>query len=279
MAGPVLDAPWAGSYYSPELPNDPQTFEAAIVAQLKSATSGFEVAHFPDRPEAYRLTHRVGAALVIMMGGEFGELLSTLPIIQEEIVEFEVGVVSRALGWAYASGDGAGIGAYQMMQAVRLALTGFQVPGFSRIYPKRWRFVKRDDEGGVWYYAITFACKTYALEESTVDNFPLLKKATADERGGQTLEAVPAADYTFDSNDLIQLPDANVALVVVKSQDGTHTYIEGTDYSVSQYNGVLTRLGGLGVIAPGATVQVSYSKADVVIADGAGGTQPTSPSN
>jgi hypothetical protein len=279
MPSPTLDAPWAGTTFSPNVPNDPATFEAAIVAQLKAQINTFEIAHFPDRPENYRLTHRIGAALVIMMGGEFGELLSTLPIIQEDVIEFEVGIVSRALGWAYASGDGAGIGAYQMMEAVRGALTGFQVPGFSKIYPKRWRFVKRDEEGGVWYYALTLACKTYALEESTADNFPLLTRATADERGGESLEALPAADYTFDGSDEIQLPDANVALVVVKSQDGAQTYVEGTDYSVSQYDGVITRLGGLGVIPSGATVQVSYSKADVAIASGAGGTQPTAPSN
>jgi hypothetical protein len=266
MAGPTLDIPWAGTSYSPPVSTDLPTLEAAIVAQLQAEVSGFEVVHFPDVPEKYRMTHRVGAALVIFKDADFGQTLSTDRIVQEVELDFEIGIAVRALGWAYASGDAAGLGAYQMLSQCRAALTGFQIAGCTKMWPKRIRFVDRDEQGGVFYYALTMALKTWWVEQSTVDNYPTLAQVTVLETGGQTTVPVPAADYTFNSSDLIQLPNQNVSSVIVQSRDGANTYFAGTDYSLDPVNGLITRLGGNGVIPVGATVRIAYGWSEVVTA-------------
>ncbi|POZ60220.1 phage tail sheath subtilisin-like domain-containing protein [Chromobacterium alticapitis] len=64
-----------------------------------------------------------------------------------------------------------------------------------------------------------------------------------------------------------------VANVVVKSADGTNTYVAGTDYQVDATYGKLTRLK-TGAIAAGASLKVSYDYADptkVTAADIIGG--------
>ena len=63
--GAMLDAPWAGAIFAPPTPTDIATIEAAIVTQLRAQISSIEIAHYPAEPETWRLTHRVGAALVI----------------------------------------------------------------------------------------------------------------------------------------------------------------------------------------------------------------------
>lgn len=62
------------------------------------------------------------------------------------------------------------------------------------------------------------------------------------------------------SNNTINLSKGNVrgtTFIKVTNSAGTTTYTQGTDYSVSTTNGVVTRLGG-GAIAAGATVVIWY---------------------
>ena len=122
-----------------------------------SQINSIEIAHYPDRPETWRLTHRVGAALVMYKGAQYGELLDTAAIIQERKLEFEIAVMMRDLGWA-VGGDPSGPspGAYAIIEAIRTALTGYRIPGCRKMYPVREKFVKRDKQGGVWTYASTF---------------------------------------------------------------------------------------------------------------------------
>jgi phage tail sheath protein FI len=87
--------------------------------------------------------------------------------------------------------------------------------------------------------------------------------------------AVAATDYTFAA-DKIQLPDRYINAVVVQNQAGTTTYVLNTDYSVNTDTGIVTRIAA-GAIAAGATVRVSYSKANfatVTPALVAGGVNP-----
>ncbi len=73
--GVMLDAPWNGVVFTPQTAIDIATIENAIVNRLSSQISSIEIAHYPDRPETWRLTHRVGAALVRYNGARYGELL------------------------------------------------------------------------------------------------------------------------------------------------------------------------------------------------------------
>ncbi len=263
--GVMLDSPWAGTTFAPPTPLDIATIEAAIVAQLRSQITAIEIAHYPDRPETWRMTHRVGAALVIYKGAQYGDLLDTAAVIQERKLEFEVAVMMRDLGWA-VGGDASGPspGAYSIIESIRTALTGFQIAGCRKMYPLREKFLKRDKQGGVWTYASTFALTTMAVEGSPPENFPLFIKGIALEEGGLTSIAVGAAAYTFDSNGNVQLPHGNVFAVIVTGPGGA-LLVEGTDFTVDRADGIIVARDG-NALLPGETVQIAYAYADQAIA-------------
>src|ERR1700687_5880694 len=181
--GAMLDAPWAGAIFAPPTPTDIATIEAAIVGQLRSQISSIEIAHYPAQPATWRLNHRLGAPQVIYKGAQYGDLLDTAAVIQERKLEFEVAVMMRDLGWAVGSpASGPSPGAYAIIESVRGALTGFQIPGCRKMYPLREKFLKRDKQGGVWTYASTFAVTTMALEGSRTEAFPLFITGIADRK-------------------------------------------------------------------------------------------------
>ena len=83
----------------------------------------------------------------------------------------------RHSGWDVAR-------AYAILESIRAALTGYQVPGARKIFMVSEKFVERDPEGGVWIYLISIALMTLAVEPSTVEEFPLFIKGVAEEIGG-----------------------------------------------------------------------------------------------
>ena len=270
--GAMLDAPWNGVVFTPPTAIDIATIEDAIVNQLRSQISSIEIAHYPDRPETWRMTHRVGAALVMYKGAQYSDLLDTAAIIQERKLEFEVAIMMRDLGWA-VGGDASGPspGAYAIIEGIRTALTGYRVAGCRKMYPVREKFVKRDKQGGVWTYALTFALSTVAVEGSHQDDFPIFIKGIALEEGGQTSITVGAAAYTFNSSQQIQLAHGNVFAVSITGPGGA-ALIQGGDFSVDRANGIVTAIAG-GAISAGETVQIAYTYAEETIAT-AGQSEP-----
>lgn len=269
----MLDTPWSGTVFAPATAIDIASIEDAIVDQLQSQIASIEIAHYPDNPESWRLTHRVGAALVMYKGAQYGGLLDTAAIIQERKLEFEIAIMMRDLGWA-VGGDASGTspGAYAIIESVRTALTGYLVPGCRKMYPLREKFVKRDKQGGVWTYASTFALSTMAVEASHPDDFPLFISGVAMEENDVTSISAAPAFFTFNSNLQVQLAQGNVFDVIVSAAGGV-TLIQGADYAVDRANGIITALAG-GAIAASETVQIAYAYADEVIA-AAGQTDPT----
>jgi Gp37 protein len=145
----VLDSPWGGTTFTPTAPLDIAAIETAIVAQLKAEIGNIvEVTHFPDKPEAYELRHRIGVAMVIYTGGDYGEIMDIGNIAQERTMEFTVGLRIRDLGWAFGGPpSGTSPGAYQVLEGIRVALTGFQPStGCTKMRPVRERFVDRDKQ-------------------------------------------------------------------------------------------------------------------------------------
>jgi hypothetical protein len=277
--GVTLDSAWAGQIFAPPTPLDIATIESAIAAQLRAQVSAIEIAQFPDKPTAYRLTHRIGAALVAWRGTTYGALIDTAAVVQTRRLEFEITLLVRDLGWSFG-GDPSGTnpGAYALLEAIRAALTGLRVPGCRKIFPLREQFQGRDPQGGVWTWSAIYALETIALEASTQDNFPIFIKGVALEDGGQTVKVATSAAYTFDAQNLIQLPVGNVANLVVTPAGGGTPYLAGTDYTLDAVNGIVTMVTG-GAIAPGATVDVAYTYSDTVIAVAGGSSYPSAPTN
>ncbi|HXZ87645.1 MAG TPA: Gp37 family protein [Candidatus Binataceae bacterium] len=279
MAAAVLDSPWTGTSFAPPTPLDIATIENAILTQLRSAIGTIEIAHYPDRPESYRMTHRIGAALVRYEGARYERLMDTAAVVQERRLQFEITLMMRDLGWGVGGqADGTSPGAYALIEEVRAALTGFRVPGCSKMYPLRERFAGRDKQGAVWVYAIRFGLTTAAVEPSSADNFPLFVKGIAQEQSGLTAISLAPAPYTFNTNGQIQLPQGNVSEVALTDPASGIAYKAGTDYSVDAVNGIITR-NPSGAIAAGATVDAAYTYAETATAAAGGGNAPTAPTN
>jgi Gp37 protein len=279
MGAFVLDSPWIGQSYTPPTPLDIGTIEAAIVSRLNAQITMVEIAHFPDKPEAYRMTHRIGAALIRYEGAEYGEVIDSGAIVQERTLKFEVTLMMRDLGWSVGGPPGGGDpGAYAMIESIRGALTGFRVPGCDKTYPLRERFIKRDKQGGVWIYAISFGMRTAAVEASVPDNYPLLTVATAEEQGGITTVSVGPALYQFNQSGQVELPNGNVSAVLVTNVSTGALYAAGTDYALDTVNGIIA-LSPAGTITTGASVNVAYTYAEIVTAISSGGIAPTAPTN
>jgi len=263
--GVMLDSPRTGATFSPPTPLDIATIESAIVTQLRAQINSIEIAHYPDRPETWRMTHRIGTALVIYKGAQYGDLLDTAAVIQERKLEFEVAVMMRDLGWSVGgASSGPSPGAYSIIESVRAALTGFQIPGCRKMYPLREKFLERDKQGGVWRYASTFALTTVAVEGSTSQNFPAFIKGIALEEAGLTTITLGASAYTFDSSGMIQLPHGNVFAVTITTTGGA-PLVNGTDFTVDRADGIITAIPG-GAISANETVQIAYAYAEEVVA-------------
>ena len=293
MGAVVLPFPRQGVQYSPPIPLDIATVENAILARLANAFGGsivngkvtgaaVDIDHYPERAsESYRLTHRVGAVLVRFNGSEYGPVIDTEAVIQERTFKWFVAILMRDLGWSYGGqASGPSPGAYQVVETVRLALSGFKVLGFRKMYPANEEHEGRDKEGGVYYHNAIYRHVTMALEQSTAPNHPILVKAQAFEEGAQTTIQVPIAPLTFTgaAPGAIQLPQINVSNVVVLSDDLSTEYAAGTDYTVDPVAGIVARIA-TGNIGAGATVQIGFNYADSVTSLAGGGAAPLQPNN
>jgi Gp37 protein len=278
----VLDSPWGGETFSPATALDIASIEAAIVAQLAAAIGNIvEVTHFPDRPEAYEMRHRIGVVMVIYNGSEYGKVLDIGNVAQERTLEFSFGIRIRDLGWAFGGPpSGTSPGAYQVLEGIRVALTGFQPnTGCTKMRPVRERFLDRDRQGGVWVYEMIFATRTVAVESYQAPPFPLFTIGTAQEEGGVTVINAGMALLSFSgSPGAIVLGHGNVSAVAVESADLSISYSAGTDYSVDTVNGIIDRIAS-GAIPSNAIVAVSYRYSEITTALASGGSVPFAPSN
>ena len=274
-------------FYDPATPLDINAIEAAIVEQLKNSLSNYlgrqviEVTHFPDKPEAYELRHRIGVAMVIYMGSTFGDILDVGHVAQERTMRFAIGVRIRDLGWAFGGpASGTSPGAYQVLEAIRLALTGFQPStGCTKMAPEREHFLERDKQGGVWVYEMVFMTRTVTVEDYRKPNYPLFIHGTVQEEGGVTGTSIGLAVFQFmGTPNTIALGPGNISDVLMKSLDLSTTYTLGVDYTVDTVNGIIQRLT-TGAISQDSTVLVSYTYADVVTALASGGAVPFAPQN
>lgn len=267
---------WNGTIYNPVVATDIIAAEKAIVAQLGQAINVVEVLAFPSDWETYEPKHQSGSVLVRYDGSTYGDLESADVVVQWRKMNWEMLILVRELGWLFGGEGDQGVGAYGLIEQVRQALTGFIVTGFKPAFPTKDQFIGYRE--GYWAYAAMYAFETTAMQNWTDPVVPLLSKATFNETGGVTSIAVPTAPLTFNGLGHIVLGQQNVSAVVVSNTSSGAVYVLGTDYTLDAVNGIITRLAG-GGIAPGATVNVSYTYADVVTALASGANQPTAPTN
>jgi len=120
--------------------------ERDLVSLLTAALSDLKVEAFPDKPEAYRLTHSHGAVLVGYSGSRMPDPFVLAGNAQKRRLEFQLVVKVRSLR-EHA-------GAYAVLETIRIALAGRDIRG-ARFYPAREQF--EDVSNGVWTYLAVYA--------------------------------------------------------------------------------------------------------------------------
>lgn len=124
-----------------------RAIEKAIIDRLREKIIGIPIESFPDKPEEYHLLHPSAAILVRYAGSNFTPPLSTSMILQDRTIDFDIVIVARSLT------DNRGV--YELLESIRVALSGFIISGCTRLYPKKDEFINEND--GIWQYAILFS--------------------------------------------------------------------------------------------------------------------------
>jgi hypothetical protein len=277
---PLLEDPtaWAGRLYDPPLPLDLATAQCGLVSQLRSTFEGTDIQVFgyPDQPEnTWWKSNAIGYVLVAYDRTEYSSPLATSSMVQERRVDFEVAFIARTISWA----DFTSTGVLQALQAViKSSLTGFRLLGWRNGYFIGENFRERDPRGRPWVYSFHWRTITMELKQEPAIALGTLKKILYLDSSQQTATPQPPAQFTFDPNGNIQLPVGNVSSVVVKDSTGQTTYTLDQDYTVAATLGIVSTIAG-GLLAPGVTVELTYSQSEITIVSSSGGSAPLNPSN
>lgn len=128
--------------------------ETQIIAKLKNEIPNFLIEGFPDKPSEFILIHPIGAILVHYQGSNYSSTQSLGYVNQENKKEFAITIATRDLR--------SNNGAYEMLDRVKSILTGFQIPGCSKLTPMKDGFIS--EKSGIWQYGINFTLTTKSIE-------------------------------------------------------------------------------------------------------------------
>ncbi|HZP46269.1 MAG TPA: Gp37 family protein [Candidatus Binataceae bacterium] len=188
----------AGTQYAPTIATDPWTVQASIIQRLQySQSQGNQglakvgIAAYADRPETWVSIPAAGQVLVGFAGSDYSEPEDIGQIVHRRTMDFSVGIISRVMGYATATGIGAGA----ILEGVRTALMGWQPLGCSRLWVhQRDDFKGRDPKGTFYIYEIIFRCWTEVVESDdpyTLVNFQTgIINATVNGENGTETESV-----------------------------------------------------------------------------------------
>jgi len=120
--------------------------EKDMVALLATALPELSVTAFPDKPDAFRLTHAHGAVLIGYSGSRMPDPFVLAGTEQRRRLEYQLVVKVRSLRDH--------TGAYAVLETIRTSLSGQAIRG-ARFYPAREQF--EDVTNGVWTYLAVYA--------------------------------------------------------------------------------------------------------------------------
>lgn len=164
--------------------------ETAIVERLAARLTGVKVEAFPDKPDTYKFHHPKGTVLVAFGRATYSAPRAIDIVVQERRIEWDITLLMRNLR------DHAG--AYPVLDAIRLILTGWRTCGAGKLMPVREQFL--DQHQGVWTFALTMAHTIPTVECAEEEDLPLLKRInTVDEYG--TTQAPPDDPDADDGGD------------------------------------------------------------------------------
>jgi len=155
--------------------------EQDLVSLVAAAVPDLRAEAFPDEPERYKLRHGQGAVLVVYRGSRYESPIGAGPIVQRRQLEWEINIVVRNLrGHANA---------YDALEQVRLAVTGFRPDGCGPCWITRDGFVSQGN--GIWQYALRVATRKLAVERLPDEEHAFVTQVTLEGPHGTT--EVPGA--------------------------------------------------------------------------------------
>ncbi|EDV3150608.1 Gp37 family protein [Salmonella enterica] len=127
-----------------------------LVTRLRARLPGLHVAYFPDSPDAFTLTHPVGAVLLSYSRSTYGTSESTGAVVQPQTMRFVATVVLRQLNGRD--------GAVDVLDSVRQALGGWRPQNCLRpVWLVEDTFL--GEVQGLWQYALTFATQSFFIQD------------------------------------------------------------------------------------------------------------------
>lgn len=155
--------------------------EASIVARLDAALDKLHVEAFPDKPESFKLTHPAGAVLVAYGREVYSKPRDIALVVQDRRIEWDISILTRNLR--------SHVGAYDVLDAVRMVLTGWRTEGCSKLIPVRAEFI--DQSQGVWTHMLTMSHSIPTVECHEEEDLPVLKRVNTADPFGTTDTEIP----------------------------------------------------------------------------------------
>lgn len=150
-----------------------ERIEVAIVDRLKAAFTELGKPHptidviaWPGRPDTYKLSHPIGACMVIYNGTKYDDSHAMAGQAVYGDAEFEIGILARTLREHQppqgSASDALGTGAYDFLAVCRQALAGWRVPeaaGHVRVQKDSFTAYKE----GEWGYSLFITMPTMTV--------------------------------------------------------------------------------------------------------------------
>lgn len=148
--------------------------EADIVAHLAAALTlngqsspQVDVQAWPQRPKDYRMSHPIGAALVIYNGADYKDSETSTGMHALLNVKFELNLMARNLRESAEINGLSDLGMYAFLEACRNALMGWQPPlAGGAIAIKSDGF--EDYHEGVWQYSMKFTLPVVVVGNNNI---------------------------------------------------------------------------------------------------------------
>lgn len=227
---------------STPIPSIIEQVEEAIIQQLDQLKEfGIAVMGFPNDHREIGKPYPNGLVLVAYDGSDFKAPEVTDIVRQESYQSWVLSIGLKNLR--------NNRGAFSVMKAISLLLTGFKPPHCGPLFAIKEQFVRIDAKSKVWEYAIEFKCRCYNVQTYIDDAIALLKSVTfeinADATANQNLGYLLKGDnqseqisnainsylsnQTFNQNSNTNI-DPNPSNISVES---IHS-ISGTFYQLNQ---------------------------------------------
>jgi len=129
--------------------------ENALIERLREKLPDINITACPDDPGGYLMNSADASVLVHYAGSVYGELKDAGAVVQERTVKFDIVIVSRGS----AEDDS---GAYPLLEAARLAVSGYKISGCKPMYPVSDGWTLRTND--IWQYTLTVLVPASALE-------------------------------------------------------------------------------------------------------------------